>query len=321
MPGEETVIRMGGRRGRKVSKVLSLHVENEAGAGSLRRRRAAVSPLSPLSTPEDQLLLSSDSGYTGGSTPGSDPDWFLRPKKLSFDECSPGPSQEEVFPSRKGWTGKVKELLGFGRPNYVDYHSPKWFLKTEAILGAVIVVTILACLGFCFMISAKLLHSGSRQQDLNGKYKSIQFAAEKVTVEAKGNIILPEEGTPHIQRQTEEKIGGEGSSQEIIAEMEVIDLLKDKTVDDKEPVEQQPEKAAVLDAEAQAAKPQTFKVEKAKDLKRKRSTTKNQNPMTKGIKLEKSPRKSLAKSESDASLDYPDDPSFRSVVETEKSDL
>jgi len=321
MPGEETVIRMGGRRGRKVSKVLSLHVENEAGAGSLRRRRAAVSPLSPLSTPEDQLLLSSDSGYTGGSTPGSDPDWFLRPKKLSFDECSPGPSQEEVFPSRKGWTGKVKELLGFGRPNYVDYHSPKWFLRTEAILGAVIVVTILACLGFCLMISAKLLQSGGRQEDLNGKYKSIQFAAEKVGVEDQGNIILPEGGTPHISRQAEQKVGAGGSSQENIPEMEVIDLLKDKAVDDKEPVKQEPEKAAVLEAEAQAAKPQIFKVEKGKDVKRKRSTTKNQNPMTKGIKLEKSPRKSRAESEVEASLDYPDDPSFRSVVETEKSDL
>ena len=79
MPGEETVIRMGGRRAKKVSKVLSLHVENEAVGPSLRRRRVAVSPLSPLSTgpgtPDDQLLLSSDSGYTGGSTPGSDPDW------------------------------------------------------------------------------------------------------------------------------------------------------------------------------------------------------------------------------------------------------
>jgi len=319
MPGEETVIRMGGRRGRKVSKVLSLHVENEARVGSLRRRRAAVSPLSPLSTPEDQLLLSSDSGYTGGSTPGSDPDWFLRPKKLSFDESSPGPAQEEVFPSRKGWSWKVKEVLGFGRPNYVDYHSPKWFLRTEAILGAVIVVTILACLGFCLMLSAKLLHSGSRQEDLNGKYKSIQFAAEKVAVEDKGNIILPEAGTPHIPRQTEQKVGGGGSSQENIPEMEVIDLLKDK--DDKEPVKQEPEKASVQEAKAEAAKPQIFKVEKAKDLKRKRSTTKNQNPMTKGIKLEKSPRKSRAESDSDASLDYPDDPSFRSVLETEKSDL
>jgi len=321
MPEEETVIRMGGRRARKVSKVLSLHVENEAGGPSLRRRRVAVSPLSPLRTPDDQLLLSSDSGYTGGSTPGSDPDWFLRPKKLSFDVCSPGPSQEEVFPSRKGWTGKVKELLGFGRPNYVDYHSPRWFLRTEAILGAVIVVTILACIGFCFMISAKLLHSGPRQQDLNGKYKSIQFAAEKVRVEDKGKIILPEGETPHIPRPTEQKVGGGGSSQEINPEMEVIDLLKDKEVDDKEPVKQEPEKAAVQEAEVQAAEPQIFKVEKGKDMKKKRSTTKNQNPMTKGIKLEKSPRKSRVKSGSGASLDYPDDPSFRSLVETEKRDL
>ena len=54
MPGEETVITMGGRRGRKVSKVLSLHVENEARTHSLRRRRAPVclSPLTPLNVPQ-----------------------------------------------------------------------------------------------------------------------------------------------------------------------------------------------------------------------------------------------------------------------------
>ena len=78
MPTEETVITMGGRKGRKVPKVLSLHVENEARGNSLRRRRApaCLSPLSSsLRTPDDQLLMSSDSGYTGGSTPDSDPDW------------------------------------------------------------------------------------------------------------------------------------------------------------------------------------------------------------------------------------------------------
>jgi len=320
MPGEETVITMGGRKGRKVSKVLSLHVENEARTHSLRRRRAPVclSPLTPLRTPDDQLLLSSDSGYTGGSTPDSDPDWFLRPKKLSFDECCSRPSQEEVFGSRKGWAGKIKELVGLGRPNYVDYQSPKWFLRTEAILGAVIVVTILACLGFCVMISAKLFHSGTRQEVLNGKYRSIQFASERVAGQQneKPNIdqikVIHPEGatpattdTPHIPRESQEKLEEADSSQDNIAEIEVIDLLKDKADDDKKQVKQEPEGAPVAEVKAETAPTQKFKVEKAKDSKRKRS--KNQNPMTKGIK--KSPRKSGLKS-----LDYPDDPSFRAVV-------
>ena len=201
--------------------------------------------------------------------------------------------------------------MGFGRPNYVDYESPKWFLRTEAILGVVVVVTILACLGFCVMISAKLFHSGTRQEVLNGKYRSIQFASEKVAEEHNDeiNVIQPEGATPgtpdtpHIPRQ---KLEGVDSSQDNIAEIEVIDLLRDKVDDDKKQVKQEPEGGPVAEVRAETAQTQAFKVEKAKDSKRKRS--KNQNPMTKGIKMEKRPRKSGLKS-----LDYPDDPSFRAV--------
>ena len=88
MSGSDTIITMGGRRGRKVSKLLSLHVENEGPVKSLRYRRPRVAPLSPPEqtiSPGDSRWsqektpnhhLSNDSGYTGDSTPpGSEPDW------------------------------------------------------------------------------------------------------------------------------------------------------------------------------------------------------------------------------------------------------
>ena len=87
MSGSDTIITMGGRKGRKVSKLLSLHVENEAPVRSLRYRRPRVTPLSP---PENSnwgqeeeektppVYQSNDSGYLGDSTPpGSEPDWSV----------------------------------------------------------------------------------------------------------------------------------------------------------------------------------------------------------------------------------------------------
>ena len=89
MSGSDTIITMGGRRGRKVSKLLSLHVENEGPVKSLRYRRPRVAPLSPpvqavspgdstWSQEETPHHLSTDSGYMGDSTPpGSEPDWSV----------------------------------------------------------------------------------------------------------------------------------------------------------------------------------------------------------------------------------------------------
>ena len=89
MSGSDTIITMGGRKGRKVSKLLSLHVENEGPVRSLRYRRPRVTPLSPPDQPvspgganwsqvETPVHLSNDSGYLGDSTPpGSEPDWSV----------------------------------------------------------------------------------------------------------------------------------------------------------------------------------------------------------------------------------------------------
>ena len=84
MSGSDTIITMGGRKGRKVSKLLSLHVENEAPVRSLRYRRPRVTPLSPPENSnwareeEEKTPPSNDSGYLGDSTPpGSEPDWSV----------------------------------------------------------------------------------------------------------------------------------------------------------------------------------------------------------------------------------------------------
>ena len=89
MSGSDTIITMGGRKGRRVSKLLSHHVENEGPVRSLRYRRPRVTPLSPpdqaLSPGEScwaqektPVQVNNDSGYLGDSTPpGSEPDWSV----------------------------------------------------------------------------------------------------------------------------------------------------------------------------------------------------------------------------------------------------
>ena len=115
MSGSDTIITMGGRRARKVSKLLSLHVENEAPVRSLRYRRPRVTPLSPPQqavTPEDSnwtkvqtpVYLSNDSGYMGDSTPsppGSDPDWSVGLfAQLSFSNI---PFLQVLQARKAGW--------------------------------------------------------------------------------------------------------------------------------------------------------------------------------------------------------------------------
>jgi len=360
MSGEDTIITMGGRRAKRVSKLLSLHVENEETEPSLRRRRVRViSPEDKNLTPDERLELSTDSGYLGGSlsssigsTSGSDPDWFLRPRKLSFEDYSANPGLDNVLGYRRSYTAKIKEFFGFGRPNFVDYDSPKWFFRTEAILGAVIVVTILACLGFCLMISAKLFSQD--QAEMNGKYKSIKFAVEKkqlvneekIPVIEK-NIKNPDLPSLHIPRQDEaEKVQAEesnlGSSEDRTPEIEVIDLMQDQSskpaanLKPSQEVSKEPQMNTVPLADEEKPKTQQFKVEKVKDVKRKRFITKNKNPLTKAVEPEmmskvkrKTPSPTVTKvvpvdlndeveveDVAELSLDYPDDPTFRGNPDT-----
>ena len=221
-------------------------------------------------------------------------------------------------------------MLGFGRPNYVDYHSPRWFLRTEAILCAVIVVTVLACLGFCLMISVKLFSNTEVQ--LNGKYKSIQFAVEKQAMPMEDDVSLPgvetktvetQETVPieHVPREEEEvrPIQNKPSSEEVKApEIEVIDLMKEEV---KKPVEDQKtpqtetvqtESEKLSDNKIEAAKPEKLPAEKVKK-------SKNRNPLTVAAKPAKMSKvkvrtpasRDVAPPPQSQSLDYPDDPKFR----------
>jgi len=324
MSASDTIITMGGRKGRKVSKLLSLHVENEGPVKSLRYRRPRVTPLSPpdqsvssgdsnWSQVETPVHLSNDSGYLGDSTPpGSEPDWFFRPGK-------PG-GKYEGLESKKSWSLKIQELLGFGRPNYVDYHSPQWFLRTEAILCAIIVVTVLACLGFCLMISVKLFQN--TELELNGKYQSIQFAAEKQVmpddlslpgVETKADV--PQEAVPieHVPREDMDKVpaiqNNPSSVKAKAPEIEVIDLMKEE---EKKPVDDQEtpgtESQMLSNSKIEAENPKKLPAKKVKK-------TKNQNPLTVTAKPAKMSKVKVttpaSRNVSPQSLDYPDDPKFR----------
>jgi hypothetical protein len=343
MSCSDTIITMGGRKGRKVSKLLSLHVENEGPVRSLRYRRPRVTPISPprqsatsgdsnWSQAETPVYLSNDSGYLGDSTPsppGSEPDWFFRPGKPGGKHDRRFQAKYEGLETGKSWSAKIQELFGFGRPNYVDYHSPQWFLRTEAILCAIIVVTVLACLGFCLMISVKLFNN--TDLELNGKYKSIQFAAEKQAiqddlslpgVEKKADVTKETVPIEHVPREQElPAIQNNPSSEKAkAAEIEVIDLMKEEV---KKPVDDQktPEIGTVLtesqmlsDKKIEAEKPKKLPAEKVKK-------TKNQNPLTvavaKPAKMSKVKVRSPSSRKMSApqSLDYPDDPKFRGMTE------
>ena len=210
----------------------------------------------------------------------------------------------------------------------MDYHSPRWFLKTEAILGAVIILTVIACIGFCLLISARIFKTSQRQEELNGKYKSIQFAAEqklkdqeKLPSIEEFNISRSDVVTKHIPRKEQIELNIKRSPIDVKSpEMKVIDLMED---DAENPIEESREatKSRFTKLEAEEPKPQGFKVEKPRDVRRKRSaTSKNQNPLTKVAQSEtKSKVKIKTPAElSEESLDYPDDPTFRGPVTAEE---
>ena len=211
----------------------------------------------------------------------------------------------------------------------MDYHSPRWFLKTEAILGAVIILTVIACIGFCLLISARIFKTSQRQEELNGKYKPIQFAAEqkftkdqeKLPSIEEVNISRSDVDTKHIPRKEEIELNIKRSPIDVKPpEMKVIDLMED---DAENPIEESREatKSRFTKLEAEEPKPQGFKVEKPRDVRRKRSaTSKNQNPLTKVAQSEtKSKVKIKTPAElSEESLDYPDDPTFRGPVTAEE---
>ena len=211
----------------------------------------------------------------------------------------------------------------------MDYHSPQWFLRTEAILCAIIVVTVLACLGFCLMISVKLFQN--TELELNGKYKSIQFASEKQAlpddltlpgVETKAEVSQETVPIAHLPREDQVPAIQNNPPSSVKAkapEIEVIDLMKEEL---KKPVvdEKTPE-TGMVKTESQMLPNADIEAEKAKKLPAiKMKKTKNQNPLTvaaaKPVKMSKvKVRTPTSRNVSPQSLDYPDDPKFRGTNE------
>ena len=207
----------------------------------------------------------------------------------------------------------------------MDYHSPQWFLRTEAILCAIIVVTVLACLGFCLMISVKLFQN--TQLELNGKYKSIQFAAEKQAipddlslpgVETKADVSQETVPVEHVPREDQiPAIQDNPSSVKAQApEIEVIELMKE---DVEKPVDDQKTPGTrTVQTDSQMLSNSKIEDENPKKLpgkKVKKTQTKNQNPLTVTAKPAKMSKVKVttpaSRNVSPQSLDYPDDPKFR----------
>eukprot|EP00088_Acartia_fossae_P062779 TRINITY_DN7602_c0_g1_i2.p1 TRINITY_DN7602_c0_g1~~TRINITY_DN7602_c0_g1_i2.p1 ORF type:complete len:353 (-),score=66.40 TRINITY_DN7602_c0_g1_i2:35-1048(-) len=186
---DDTVILMGGRKYRRRMAHVSMHVENEAsGVTRLRRRNIvdrsqSVSPTSVVDqvrdhsdnfkTPENQRITLNDSGYPPSPGLSSDPDWYLRPKQTTTDRYAKKYSSNGVSAPAVS-----HHIFPSSRPSYVDYQKPRWFLKTEAILGAIVCVIFVASIMFSILISARFFESS--QVQLNGKYKSLQFAKQKI---------------------------------------------------------------------------------------------------------------------------------------------
>ena len=215
----------------------------------------------------------------------------------------------------------------------MDYHSPQWFLRTEAILCAIIVITVLACLGFCLMISIKLFQNTEVQ--LNGKYKSIQFAVEKqaggrvddLSIPAVEETDVTKETLPieHIPREEEDQTNQNKLSpgKTKTPEIEVIDLMKEEVM---MPMGgQKSSETDTVKTESQVLSNDKIEAEKQKKfpaevMKKPRSVkTKNQNPLTVAAKPAKMSkvkvRTPINRKPSPQSLDYPDDPKFRGKID------
>ena len=187
------------------------------------------------------------------------------------------------------------------------------------------------------MISVKLFNH--TELELNGKYKSIQFAAEKQAVqddlslpgvETKADVTQETVPIEHVPREKEEEEVPATQKNPIsekakAPEIEVIDLMKEEV---KKPVEDQktPEIGPVLtesqilsNNKIEAEKPKKLPVEKVK--KTHSVKTKNQNPLTVGaVKPAKMSKVKVGTASSrkvsvPKSLDYPDDPKFRGKAE------
>lgn len=217
---DDTVISMGARRKKKPTHIPMIHIENESmtlrqrprsntGDSNSRRSEDGINngvaqlcdqmneafitpPNQRLNeafiTPPNQRL--NDSGFHGDSPAvvHSDPDWYLRPRKLSQD-LSKNSKAKRKF-KRKGsdcqeslctrtlqWLG-----LGINRQTFMDNRprsSSPWFtMSMDTLLPSLVFIIIIASLLFTVLISMRFFEP-RQGHPLNGKYLSMKFASEQ----------------------------------------------------------------------------------------------------------------------------------------------
>ena len=75
----------------------------------------------------------------------------MRPKKGSYEKYTKKyAGVDEV--SGPAISKRMKNIFSGSRPSYVEYRSPRWFLKTEAILGAIVFVIFISSIMFSILI-------------------------------------------------------------------------------------------------------------------------------------------------------------------------
>jgi len=190
---------------------ISMHVENESGgvyklrerpSESLRKTRAydATGPtiddyVEQFCTPEScktSLNDSHDSGFSSSLEIGSDPDWFLRPRRPRDPRVISSFSVHDHDNSTVVTPPKMQKMF---RPSYVDYRVSKFpILTVERIIVGFIFIILMTSACFGLLISARFFESS--QMELHGKYKSLQYGN---TIASRKSVDV--ESSDHIEPQ------------------------------------------------------------------------------------------------------------------------
>jgi len=315
---------------------VSMHVENEASGEETYLRRRANTDVSTQSkpnseglpdtkddllTPTNQRLNSDDSGYLSPIL-NSDPDWYLRPRKLSTDTL-PKKTYKSTKPSVLTQTRRM--FLTNSRPH--SRGSRRWFLTTEAVLGGLLFAILVASIGFTALISVRF-HEAKQQDNLNGKYKSMEFARQRRNNRdfGKKDLDLMNKGDFRESRDEKTPLSKKASSQDVSAEKPQHfpresreGPLVNYEHDAMSKLPEATKKIAKEDLIESTKGPNVPESQVKSEAVKKRS--KKSNPLTKSLKK---PKMSSAKKQAPTpqpSLDYDKDPpSFRGLPETKNLD-
>ena len=133
---------------------------------------------------------------------------YLRPQKslkkrssrrLRFlSGSSTTPSSDSFWSRTLRWCGLAEQ-----RPNYTDTRrsSSKVNMKMETLLGSLIFIIVIASLLFSVLISMRFFVPG--EAELNGKYRSIQFASEQLSRYQQDQVSRSQESSVQTDDQAQ----------------------------------------------------------------------------------------------------------------------